>query len=390
MKVGIVGYGKMGRNIFSLLSETPMEIVVLGRDAEAMGREGQRLEKRLRRAAGGGVMAADDLERRLAAQRFTTAWADLRDCDLVIETIKEDFETKIAVLQQAEAAISRTAVLTSNTSSLSLTTMAERLRQPERFCGFHFFHPVRLTSVVEIIVAACTAPHVVDTLKTVAREIGRTPLVVKDLPGSCINVPLTWQTCEALYILEQGLALPSRIDEIAVRFARFGPCEAMDTIGIPFFTDVLVNTIDAFAAELEVPALCRALIRDGHSGKYAGRGIYLYQGDTPTDGARETYANPAQTHTPRGVRSDEAALYERLLFPIYFASLKVAQRDLASLDDLCLGISDLIGLKLDPMAEMRGLGSHGLREVFGRLHDELGPRYDAKPLDSILTTLDRR
>jgi 3-hydroxyacyl-CoA dehydrogenase len=390
MKVGIIGYGKMGRNIFSLLSETPMEVVVLGRDAEAINREGQRLEKRLRRAVGGGLMTADELARRLATLRFTTAWADLRDCDLVIETIKEDFDTKIAVLQQAEASISPRAVLTSNTSSLSLTRLAERLREPARFCGFHFFHPVRLTSVVEVIVARRTAPDVVETLKTVSRDIGRTPLVVKDLPGSCVNVPLTWQTCETLYILEQGLALPSRIDSIVGRFARVGPCETMDTIGIPFFTDVLANTIDVFAAELVVPELCRTLIRDGRFGKYAGGGIYLYPGDAPTDAAPEWYVNPSQAHTPPGGRSDETGLYERLLFSIYFSALKVAQRELASLDDLCLGISDLIGLKLDPVAEMRSLGSHGLREVFGRLQDELGPRYDAKPLDSILTTLDRR
>lgn len=388
MKVGIVGYGKMGRNIFSLFSETPMEVTVLGRDPAEMDRQNGRLEKRLRRAVSTGMLREGDLPPRLAALRFTTSWDGLRGCDLVIETVKEDVDTKIAVLRKAEEMISPQAVLASNTSSLSITRLAESLRDPARFCGFHFFHPVQLTSVVEIITARRTAPRVEEFLRQVSRDIARTPLVVKDLAGSCINAPLTWHSCEALYVLEQGLASPSRIDTVAGRFARLGPCETLDTLGIPFFTEVLGHTLDGFGFDLVAPELLHKLIRDGRFGKYANGGIYLYRDDRPTDDAPEYYLNPAQTHTPGGVRSDDVGLYERLLFPIYFCMLKVGQLGLADLADLSLGITDLIGLKIDPIEEMRTLGSAGLREVFDRLRDELGPRYDCRPLEGIMTSLD--
>jgi 3-hydroxybutyryl-CoA dehydrogenase len=157
VKAGIVGYGKMGRNIFSLFGETPMEVTVLGRDPAEMDRQNGRLEKRLRRAVSTGMLAEGDLPRRVAALRFTTTCDDLRDCDVVIETVKEDLDTKIAVLRRAEETISPQAVLTSNTSSLSITRLAESLRDPARFCGFHFFHPIQLTSIVEILTARQTA-----------------------------------------------------------------------------------------------------------------------------------------------------------------------------------------------------------------------------------------
>jgi 3-hydroxybutyryl-CoA dehydrogenase len=391
VKVGIVGCGKMGRSIFSLFSETPMEVAVLGRDSAEMDGQNRRHEKRLRRAVSGGMLGEADLPRRLAAFRFTTSWDDLQGCDVVIETVREDFDTKVEVLRRAEEMISPQAVLTSNTSSLSITRLAERLQDPTRFCGFHFFHPVQLTSVVELITAPRTSARIVAFLRQVSRDIGRTPLVVRDRAGSCVNVPLLFHCCEALYILEQGLASPSQIDSIiSGRFARLGTCEAIDAIGLPLLTDLLRQTLATFAADQAVPELCHRLIRDGRFGRYANRGVFIYRDDRPADDVPEYYLNRAQTHTPAGARSDEVGLYERLVFSMYFSLLRVAQEGLGDLGDLCFGMSDIVGLKLDPLEEMRKLGSKGLRDVFDRLRDELGPRFDCRPLEGTMATLDER
>ena len=139
-----------------------------------------------------------------------------------------------------------------------------------------------------------------------------------------------------------------------------------------------------------MPDLCHKLIGDGRLGRYTNRGVYLYKDDRRVDDEPEYYLNRAQTHTPGGARSDEDGLYERLLFPICFAVLKVAQMNLGSVSDLCRGISDLIGLKLDLLEEMHKLGSAGLREVFDRLREELGPRYDCRPLLGIMASMDDR
>ena len=388
MKVGIIGYGKMGRNIFTLFGDGPMSVTVLDVDAEEMERNSRRIEKRFRRAVKEGTLSEADLPERLAAVRFTTSWDELAGCDLVIESVFENLDVKIDVLRRAEAIVSPRAVLTTNTSSLSIDRMARELVDPSRFCGFHFFHPIQLTTIVEIITGQRTSPRIVEFLRGVSRQINRTPLVVGNHCGSAINVALALHTVEALYVLEQGIMLPSQIDEIAGRFGRLGPCEGLDVVGIQFFTEILQRTLDAFPFGHTIPELCHKLVRDGRFGKYANAGIYLYRDDRPVDDAREYYLNPGQTHTRPGVRCDASGLLERLLFSIYYTLLRLAALGVADLGDLCLGISDLIGLKLDPLAEMRKLGETGLREVFERLNRELGGRFDPAPLAPVLAKLD--
>ncbi len=388
MKLGLIGFGKMGRNIFALAHERPIQITVVDLDAEELAHTAQRLEKRLRRAASSGLIAAADLTARLEAIRFTTAWEELAGCDLVIETVFEDLETKRDVLRRVEQIVPREAIITSNTSGLSIARLAEALADRSRFCGYHFFHPVQLTTIVEIITAPDTSPATVGFLRTFSVEIGRKPLVVRDLGGSCMNVPLACHSCEALYILEQGLAAPSRVDAIAGTFARFGPCEGIDVVGPAFFAKLLGQMLAAFPLAYTVPELLGRLERAGRTGKYANQGLYVYREDRPFDSPAEDYLTPTQTHSRPGSRSDDAGLRERLLFALYYPMLQLAQLRLASLDDLSLGISDLIGLKLDPAAEMRALGSAGMRAVFVRLADELGPRFDPQPVADALTQLD--
>lgn len=388
MKVGIIGYGKMGRNIFTLFGDGPMNVTVLDVDEKEMERNGRRIEKRLRRAVNEGSLAEADLPERLAAVRFTTNWDELAGCDLVIETVFEKLDVKIEVLRKAEAILSPRAVITTNTSSLSIDRMARELADPSRFCGFHFFHPIQLTTIVEIITGQRTRPEIVELLRGLSSRINRTPLVVKDRCGSVVNVPLALHTVEAMYLLEQRLALPSQIDKIAGKIARVGPCEAIDVVGIPFFIDILGRTLEAYPFGYTIPDLCHKLVRDGRFGKYANRGVYLYRDDRPVDDVPEYYLNPGQTHTPKSVRSDEVAIYERLVYSIYYSVLALANLGLGALSDICLGITDLIGLKIDPLAEMRKLGGAGMREVFERLHRELGPRFDPAPLAPVLAKLD--
>ena len=387
MRVGLIGYGKMGRGIFSLLSEAPLETTVYVRDPAKAEDNNRRQEKRLRRVASGGALSDAELSRRLAGQRFTSHWEDLRDCQLLIETVTEDFELKIDLLRRLEDLVSPAAVITSNTSSFSPTQLAHRLARPERFAGFHFFHPIQLTSVIEIIVAEQTSPSVVELLEKTSRDMQRTPLVIKDRAGSCINVILTSLSCEMFYILEQGLALPSKIDAITGTIARLGPCEAVDVTGLPFLGDVITRTIEAFPFGLTMPQLCQKLIRDGRHGKYAGKGIFLYRDDRPIDDVPAYYVNPQQTHSPPASSGTEADLLERLIMQINHTALYLAELGLGSLSDLCLGFQDLMGLKFDARIAMQQIGAKELKARLARLQGEFGQRFDPAPLEGVLGSL---
>lgn len=386
MRVGLIGYGKMGRGIFSLLADSPLQATVFLRDPAKCEEHNRKLEKRLERAVRNGLIPADDLPRHLAAYRFTADWEDLAPCELLIETAKEDFDLKVELLQRLERTVGDAAVISTNSSSFSPTKLGEHLQRPERFCGFHFFHPIQLTSIAEIIIAGQTSPETVEAVRQASLALGRRPLLVKDYSGSAINVMLTGLSCEALYILEQGLALPSRVDAIAGQFARLGPCEAIDNIGIRFFTDVLRRTLEAFPFKLTIPELCLKLIHDGRDGKYAGKGLFVYRDDRPGDDAPEYYVIPNQTHSPPGTPDDDASLLERMRLQIYYNVLTLAELEVGSLEDLCFGIEDLIGMKESPLEQMHALGGAELKARLLRHQEVFGPRFDPEPISK---TLDR-
>ncbi len=387
MKTGIVGYGKMGRGIFSLLSDVGNAATVYVRDPVKAEEQQRKLEKRLLRSARSGLLTEPELRHRRETLRFTAILNDLSDCDLIIETIVEDFETKTDILRRVEALVSPQSLITSNTSSLSITDLGARLEQPERFCGLHFFHPLQLTSVVEIIRSNKTGKDTITQLEDMCRRVlKKRPLLVKDLPGSCINVPLSFQISECLYILEQGIALPSRIDAIADTIVRTTPCLSADIVGLPLVTAATERSLRFLPASFSVPDLGRKLLEDGREGKSVSRGIYLYKDDRPIDDNIDYYRNPQQTHSRAGRRDDEA-LCERVIAPVYYAILLMATLELGSIEDLCAGVADVIGTKVNPLEQMNRRGRRGMEEMFSRLSAELGPRYDWRPIKGALSSL---
>lgn len=389
MNIGIIGYGKMGRGIFSLLSEAKEKITVIVRDPAKAAQQGQRLEKRLRRAVRSGTLTESELEEQLSNLVFFSDLKELRDCDLIIETIVEDFESKAEILHRVESLVSPDTLITTNTSGLSVTDLGATLERPERFCGLHFFHPVQLTTVVEIIRTDSTGPKMLATLESVSHELLRKrPLVFRDMPGSCINAALAIVFCESLYILEQGLALPSQLDASAHAIVRVGPCASVDVVGLPLFAATLERSLRSITTAFSFPDLGRKLLSDGRYGKAINHGVYLYKGDRPLDDSPAYYRNPRQQHSRDG-RGDDQALRERLSAALYYSVLLLAQMKLGSIEDLCAGIADVVGLKFDPLEKMKELGREGLRDMFERLSVELGPRYDYRPIKGILSSFDQ-
>jgi 3-hydroxybutyryl-CoA dehydrogenase len=384
MRVGLLGYGKMGRGIFSLLAESPLRALVYVRDPAKADDNNRKLEKRLRRGVSSGLVAEAELPARLAAYRFTSDLAELSNCELCIESVTEDWDLKVRLLRQVEELLPDSAVLSTNSSSFSPTKLSAQLRRPEQFCGFHFFHPVQLTSIIEIIVGERTAPAAVAAVREASLAMKRRPIVVKDYSGSAINVILTGLTCEALYILEQGAALPSRIDGITARISRLGPCEAVDTIGVAFFTEVLQRTLKEFPFKFTMPDLLHKLIRDGRDGKYAGKGLFLYRDDRPYDDDASYYVNPQQTHSPAGTPTDDDSLLERIMLQVYYCTLFLAEMGIGTLDDFCFGIQDLIGLQNNPLDDIRRIGGDRLTADLERLQATFGDRYDPAPIARML------
>lgn len=390
MHVAVVGNGKMGSAIFRVLANSSVEAATLyTRNASTAREQERKLRKALERALRGTV-TDDEIRTRAENFRITDRLEDLAPADLVIETVSEEYRLKADLFARIESIVDENAILATNTSSISVEKLAGELDHPERFCGLHFFHPVPMIRLVEVIKWKGTSTEAIDRAVAFCQGIQRSPIVVGDGPGSAINVILAHFYVEGLYILEEGLALPSQVDELARRYFYLGPCEAMDVVGIDFF----VNALDIFlsgdgwcgaernaGAEIpekvgrgfHPPRLLSALLASDRTGKKVSEGIYRYEKDLPVDEAPEFYAN-----SPRelGIAPPPPDLLaRRLLYSVFNGSLDVLSTSASSPSALDFGIKEVLLMREGPFRMMESLGEAEVRQSFDSLAAEVGERF---------------
>ncbi len=239
--------------------------------------------------------------------------AELADCDLVIEAVLERLDIKQALFAELEALVAADAVLVSNTSSLSVTAIAARLKHPGRFAGFHFFNPVPLMKVVEVIAGIKTDAQVSDQLVAYARQMGHTPVKAQDTPGFIVNHAGRGYGTEALRIVSEGITDFITIDRILREQAGFklGPFELMDLTALDVSHPVMESVYHQYYEEARYrPSVITAQrLAGGLLGKKSGEGFYRYdQGvmqTTPEAPAPEVAQMPTVWVSPRAARRSE-------------------------------------------------------------------------------------
>lgn len=277
--VGIVGAGAMGAGIAQVAVTGGMVALLHDRDPEAATRAIAAIGARLDRLVAKGRLSADDAAAARSRLHPAADLADLAPAGLVIEAIVENLETKQALFAELETHVADGAILASNTSSLPIGAIARACRRPERVAGMHFFNPVPLMRLVELIPAAQTAPSVVAALEQVARAMGREPVVVKDSPGFLVNLGGRAYVQEALAILHEGVAPPAVIDR-AMRAHGFplGPFELMDLTGLDvnFPASVAIHAGYFGDPRLRSTPAHRAMAEAGLLGRKTGQGFHAY------------------------------------------------------------------------------------------------------------------
>lgn len=269
--VGVLGGGRMGAGIAHAFLLAGARVHIVERDAEAAAAARTRVETAIGRSAvrGRSVPDADTLTTGLDAHAFA-------DAGLVIEAVPEDRDLKRGALARIEEAVSHTAVVASNTSSISIDALAASLARPERFLGLHFFNPVPASALVEVVTGARTAGDVVSRATRWVEAIGKAAVVVRDAPGfasSRLGVALG---LEAIRMLEEGVASAHDIDtamELGYRHP-MGPLRTTDIVGLDVRLGIAEELERAFGARFTPPALLRDLVAQGHLGRKTGRGFY--------------------------------------------------------------------------------------------------------------------
>jgi 3-hydroxybutyryl-CoA dehydrogenase len=395
MNIAIIGFGKMASAIFKLLASNPYNITVLAIDeSEARGGETKCL-KGLKRSLRRGTITEDDFKKKKETLRFTHRVEDLASAEVVIEAIFEDYDEKVAIFRKLESVIDSSAILLTNTSSISIEQLAKALNYSGRFCGLHFFHPVMLINLVEIIRWADTPDELVEFLLDFCKTFGRNPIVAYDSPGSMINLILVHYFVEALYLLEEGQALPSKIDALAKKFFYIGPCESLDVIGIDFFIKALAGIMGMFSKSqaessktnagvrdgFHIPYLFDRLISKNRLGKKVSQGIYLYDKDKPLDDMIEFYMRPTNDRPPKANEKLEKLVETRLLYSIFNGSLYCLQKGLSTLREIDLGVKEVLLMKEGPFTMMQRLGKQKLKENFDFLAQNTGRRFKYSSFD---------
>ena len=288
--IGIVGTGAMGRGIAQIAAQAGSTVLLFDSAPGAAQAASAALQAQWQTLAGKGHLAADDIDLFTTRLRLAADLEELSGCELVIEAVAESMETKRQVLRTLET-IAPKALLASNASSLSITALGASLQRPAQLAGFHFFNPVPLMKVVEVIPGLKTNPSVVQALQQYAKDLGHTPVLAQDTPGFIVNHAGRGYGTEALRIVSEGVADFATIDRILRDQAGFklGPFELMDLTGLDVSHPVMESIYHQYYEEPRYrPSVITAQrLAGGLTGRKAGEGFYLY-----TDGKATVPAEP--------------------------------------------------------------------------------------------------
>ncbi|MBI5590475.1 MAG: 3-hydroxyacyl-CoA dehydrogenase family protein [Deltaproteobacteria bacterium] len=394
--VGIIGYGKMGAAIFKLFAARPYSITVVTKTRQKALDAADGFLKKLERSFKRKSISEQTYSFQKSAIRFTHCLEDLTSADLVIEVAFEDFQVKAAIFHRLESYVDPHALIVTNTSSLSIRELSLGFQYPNRFCGFHFFNPIPLINLVEIIKTDHTAPELIANLRSVSGEIGKFSILVNDAPGSVINSILAYYYIEAVYLLEEGVMLPSEIDRIAKQFFYVGPCESLDIIGIDFFVSASKNAIRAgtiypirqylkdrgnepeiqvdAGVEIRLPFLLEKLMVTGRWGRKVSKGIYRHE-DAFMDEAMRFYQEPGRSSGAEATAERDSLVALRLLYAVFNGCLFSLFHRMASREDIDSGVKEILHMKKGPVAMMKDIGITALEKNFDLLHQRAGKRF---------------
>jgi len=278
-KLGVVGAGTMGNGIAQIAAQIGCEVVM--RDIEMKFVEGgmKKVEAFLAKSVEKGKLEAKEKDAILGRIKGTVDMTDLKDVDLVVEAVLEDLDLKKSVFKELDEICRPGVILATNTSSMSITEIAASTKRPDKVCGMHFFNPVPLMRLVEVIRGYATSDETIRVTTDLAQRMGKTTVEVKkDSPGFIVNRIMTPHFIEAIKIVEEGIASIEDVDTAVKNGLNYpmGPFELMDLTGI----DIAYHVTEYLYKELNKenkwvsPNLLKTMIRSGNLGRKTGKGWY--------------------------------------------------------------------------------------------------------------------
>lgn len=278
-KVGIIGAGTMGNGIAQACAVVGIPSVMLDINDAAVQKGVATISGSLDRLVKKEKMTAEQKVAAMALVKPTTSMADFGDVDIVIEAATENLGLKLKLLKEVEAAIGAETIIASNTSSISITQLAAATGRAGKFIGMHFFNPVPMMALVELIRGLQTSDETHAAVEALAKALGKSPITVKNNPGFVVNRILCPMINEAIFVLAEGLASPEEIDagmKLGCNHP-IGPLALADMIGLDTMLAVMNVFYEGFNDSKYRPApLLKEMVAAGYLGRKTGRGFYQY------------------------------------------------------------------------------------------------------------------
>ncbi|KYH06770.1 3-hydroxybutyryl-CoA dehydrogenase [Chryseobacterium cucumeris] len=370
--VGIIGAGTMGIGIAQVAATNGCKVWVYDANAKQVETATVGLEKTLTKLVDKQKISAEKMTEILANISIATELKDFKDCELIIEAIIENKEIKTKVFTELENYVSESCVLSSNTSSISITSLGAELKKPERFIGIHFFNPAPLMPLVEVIPSLLTEKTLAEKIYNLMKEWGKTPVIAKDIPGFIVNRIARPYYGEALRIVEENIATPEQVDEAMKTLGNFkmGPFELMDLIGVDVNFAVTTTVYkDYFYDPKYKPSLLQQRMSEAKlHGRKTGKGFYDY-----SEGAEKPVAQK------------DNALYQqiflRIISMLINEAVEAKRLGVANDEDIELAMQKGVNYPKGLLSWGKEIGYAKISETLQNLYEEYQEeRYRQSPL----------
>ncbi|MCD9619280.1 3-hydroxyacyl-CoA dehydrogenase NAD-binding domain-containing protein [Chryseobacterium gleum] len=372
MNIGIIGAGTMGIGIAQVAATNGCKVWVYDANAKQVETATVGLEKTLTKLVDKQKISAEKMTEILANISIATELKDFKDCELIIEAIIENKEIKTKVFTELENYVSESCILSSNTSSISITSLGAELKKPERFIGIHFFNPAPLMPLVEVIPSLLTEKTLAEKIYNLMKEWGKTPVIAKDIPGFIVNRIARPYYGEGLRIVEENIATPEQVDDAMKTLGNFkmGPFELMDLIGVDVNFAVTTTVYkDYFYDPKYKPSLLQQRMSEAKlHGRKTGKGFYDY-----SEGAEKPVAQK------------DDALYQqiflRIISMLINEAVEAKRLGVANDEDIELAMQKGVNYPKGLLSWGKEIGYAKISETLQNLYEEYQEeRYRQSPL----------